>query len=234
MRRIGLCSALLILAAGLPAQGLAAPAVPRPSRAVIRTVLTQAYEVSGKAGTGEHLSIFGKIVTVSDGHGGTLTAVPVVRYPTADAYGQLVLFWHDGRLVGSQSRTKLPLLGYEVTQVGIARAGVNSITLRFARYRRTDALCCPSLPPGYVTYRWVAGRLAASGPVPGGATNGLRVIYRGPVQPRSATSTAHAGLRPIAGVAQSVAARSGGRLERRDTVTGGMRQFASAGRLGRS
>lgn len=168
---------LMLFAGSLQVGSSMAAAQAGLSRSAVLSVLNASYELSGSSRTGEHLALNGKILTVSDGHGGTLTAVPVVRFPTADAYGQLVLFWHNNRLIGSQSLTRLPLLGYEATMVGIYRSGPNAITLKFARYKASDPTCCPTLPPGYVTYHWTGTSLAASAPVPSGVGNGMRMMY---------------------------------------------------------
>ncbi|MCL6594662.1 MAG: LppP/LprE family lipoprotein [Firmicutes bacterium] len=145
------------------------------TRSAILRVLRRAEEVTPghPRGDGEHLALLGKIVSVPDGHGGTLTAVPAVRYPTADGYGQLVLFWVGRRLVGSNNLTPLPDLGPEAVSLAVVRAGPDRIVVRYARYRASDPMYRPSLPPGYVTYSWDGKRLVASGPVPRGAVDGL-------------------------------------------------------------
>src|SRR5581483_10847459 len=43
-------------------------------------------------------------VTIPDGSGGLLTADIGNRYPTADAAGQLIFFWHNGTFVGWDSK----------------------------------------------------------------------------------------------------------------------------------
>jgi hypothetical protein len=159
-----------------------AAASPRPPyrgltlSAVVR-VLGRAEEVTPghPRGDGVHLRLMGRIVSVPDGHGGTLTAVPAVRYPTADGYGQLVLFWVGRRLVGSDNLTTLPDLGPEAVSLAIVRTGPDRIVVRYARYRPSDPLYRPSLPPADVAYSWNGRRLVASGPVPRGAVDGLRM-----------------------------------------------------------
>jgi hypothetical protein len=177
----------------------AAPAV-RPTPAAVAAVLARAEEVGTPS---EHLRQWGQAVTVSDGSGGWLTAVPAVRYPTADGYGQYVLFWHDTTFVGSDNLTPLPNLGPEAVSLRIAATGPDRITVRFARYRKTDPMTHPSLPPGYVTYRWARGRLVASGPVPSGAGNGLRMVIA-PLEPRIVFA-----YLPKGAVAEGVAASVG-------------------------
>ncbi len=141
------------------------------TRSAVLKVTQSAVEYGSQGITGEHLQPFGKVVTVPDGFGGTLTAVPVVRWPTADAYGQMVLFWHDTTLIGSMQLAKLPSLGQEVTQLGIVASGTGYVTVRFARYRPQDPLAGPSLPPQDITYRWNGQRLVASAPVPKAASD---------------------------------------------------------------
>ncbi len=164
---IGLTPLAASAAAPAPAHGLA--------RSEVVRILSAAQEFSHGTATGEHLSLDGKIVNVPDGSGGTLTAVPVVRWPTADGYGQMVLFWHDETLVGSDRLAKLPNLGEESSQLKIVSYGTDSITVRFWRYRPTDPMYAPSLTPEDVTYRWNGQKLLASAPVPQSSGNGLGV-----------------------------------------------------------
>lgn len=122
-----------------------------------------------EAPTGEHFHQDGKAVVVPDGHGGFLTAIPVVRWPTADGLGQYVLFWHDRTFLGSDMLRRLPGLGQEAVRVTIGHARKNRITLRFAVYRKGDPAAAPSLPPQEITYYWTGRRLASSAPVRNGA-----------------------------------------------------------------
>ncbi len=143
------------------------------TRSDVLTVMQAAVEGSAKGPTGEHLQPFGKIVTVPDGFGGTLTAVPAVRWPTADGYGQMVLFWHDRTLIGSMRLATLPNLGEEAAQLQIVGSGTDYVTVRFWRYRPQDPMVAPSLPSEDVTYRWTGHGLAASAAVPKESGNGL-------------------------------------------------------------
>lgn len=154
--------------------------LPKPApltRSMIDAVLAQATETNG---TGEHLAVEGKIVTVSDGQGGTLTAVPTGRFPTADGYGQYVMFWHGTTFLGSDRLAKLPYLGEESVQISIVSSGVNQISLKFACYRPQDSMYAPSLPSVEVTYRWNASALTASRPVPLSSGNGLAMRLQAP------------------------------------------------------
>ena len=78
---------------------VALAATPRtPSRTQIEAVMRRTVEVTDHS---EHFATLGRLfaVTVGDGRGGTLTAVLGTRSPTADGYGQLVFFWHNGRFI---------------------------------------------------------------------------------------------------------------------------------------
>jgi len=101
-------SALFLFGSTLAAQATFAhprPAYVAPSYTAVVHLLSSAEEFSLQHGrlvpTGEHLAIDGKAAVVPAGGGTWLTAIPVVRWPTADGYGQLVLFWHNTTLVGS-------------------------------------------------------------------------------------------------------------------------------------
>lgn len=167
-RFVGLSAAVVLTltpvaaASAAPYQGL--------TRSEVLAVLQSASE---NKLAGEHLGLDGKIVTVPDGHGGALTAVPAVRRPTADGLGQYILFWHGKTFLGSDRLAKLPYLGEESLQATIAHAGVDAITVRFQRYRPGDPMVAPSLPPQEVTYRWNGSRLVASQTVPLASGNGL-------------------------------------------------------------
>jgi hypothetical protein len=105
-RRGGLIVHMLLtlsLATGLTRR----PAPAEPYRGLTRSAILRLLKDAHEVGTwGEHLALMGRIVTVSDGHGGTLTAVPAVRSPTANGDGQPVLFWHDrGRTLLSRRRS---------------------------------------------------------------------------------------------------------------------------------
>ncbi len=163
----------MLLASSPPAAGAAAP--PALARSEVLRALAAAQETSRGAATGEHLALDGRIVTVPDGAGGTLTAVPAVRSPSADGYGQLVLFWHAGTLIGSDRLARLPSLGEESSQLEIVSWGTGFVTVRFWRYRPQDPMYLPSLPPAEVTYRWTGYGLQASSAVPRDSGDGLGV-----------------------------------------------------------
>jgi len=167
----GLAALLWPLGAAAPVQ--AATPAPSLARSEVQRVLSAAQEFSAGQATGEHLRIAGTIVTVPDGRGGTLTAVPTVRWPTADGYGQLVLFWHNGRLIGSDRLAKLPNLGEESSQLKIVASGTGYVTVRFWRYAPQDPMYAPSRGTADVTYRWTSAGLTASSAVPADSGNKL-------------------------------------------------------------
>jgi hypothetical protein len=142
-----------------------------PGRAAVERLLAEANEYApvSRGTTGEHLHVDGHAVVVPDGRGGFLTAIPVVRWPTADGLGQYVLFWHNRTYVGSSSLGTGGDLGHEAVQVAIIRAGRDDVVLKYSVYRPSDPACCPSLPPVRVRYSWNGARLVASRPVPAGA-----------------------------------------------------------------
>lgn len=165
-----LAAATLLLMPWFAAPAAEAAGYQGLTRSEVLTVLHAASEVGT---SGEHLALDGKIVTVPDGRGGTLTAVLAVRFPTADGLGQYVLFWHDKTFLGSDRLAKLPQLGAEAISAGIVRSATDAITMQFARYRPSDPMVAPSLPPEQVTYRWDGSRLVASQAVSLSAGNGL-------------------------------------------------------------
>lgn len=146
-----------------------------PSHTAVVNVLAHANEVAPGENvncTGplcEHLHQDGKAMVVPDGRGGWITAIPTVRWHTADGYGQLVLFWHDTTFVGTDALTALPDLGQEAASVGIVRGGKNTVVLQYARYKKTDAMCCPSLAPVKVAFHWNGRAMTSSVPVPADA-----------------------------------------------------------------
>jgi hypothetical protein len=178
MRRLAgavLGSAILATGIVMSSGAFAAVNYVAPSHTAVMKLMARANEVAPeeKAGcTGphcEHLHPMGKAVVVPDGHGGWLTAIPAVRWPTADGYGQLVLFWHNKTFVGTDALTPLPNLGNEAFTVGVVRAGKDTVVLKYARYKSTDPMCCPSLPPVKVAFHWNGTKVVASEPVPADA-----------------------------------------------------------------
>ncbi|MGI5224393.1 LppP/LprE family lipoprotein [Actinoallomurus sp. CA-142502] len=134
-----------------------APATGVPSRSAIRRVMARTTEVATSEG---HFVLDQGPVSVADGYGGTLTAAVGQRYPTADAHGQLVFFWHDTRFLGLDSVRESD------TITGLRRGTAGAFRVTYAHYAPSDAECCASLPPVTVAYRWTGSRLVASGTPP--------------------------------------------------------------------
>ena len=111
----------------------------------------------------EHFTALGRPLTVSDGHGGWLTAVVGGRYPSADGYGQLVFFWHNTRFIGWDARyeSMSVLLLLRSPQPG-------AIRVKFPRYAVDDAACCPSLKPIWIKFTWTGQSLISNARAPGG------------------------------------------------------------------
>jgi LppP/LprE lipoprotein len=135
-----------------------------PSAQAIAAVIASTHEVSypdeGFAG--------GSPVTVSDGHGGDLTAVAAGRTPSADGHGWLVFFWDDQRFLGWDT-------DQETWNVSVKAGGPNSIEASYPDYASSDPACCPSLPPVIITYRWSGTGLAQSRQLPKGSVVGVAV-----------------------------------------------------------
>lgn len=142
---------------GMAHAGNLAPSASAPTKSQINYRLSHTIEVGSK---GTHFKAMSKPKTINDGRGtGTLTAVVGVRYPTADAYGQIVFFWHNN-VFNSQSST------YETTAVDtVTSPAPGAFVIRYARYRKNDPLCCPTLKPLKVSYGW-SGRILISNGVP--------------------------------------------------------------------
>jgi hypothetical protein len=108
----------------------------------------------------EHFVPDRRPVSIADGYGGTLTAAVGQRYPTVDAHGQLVFFWHGTRFLGLDS------VRVSDTIIGLRRGSTGTFRVTYAHYAPEDAECCASLRPVTVAYRWTGSRLAASGTPP--------------------------------------------------------------------
>jgi hypothetical protein len=107
-------------------------------------------------------------VTVSDGHGGNLTAVPAGRTPSADGHGWLVFFWDDQTFLRWDT-------DQETWNVSVTAGGPNAIEASYPDYAPTDPACCPSLPPVTITYSWSGTALAQSWQLPTGSVVGIAV-----------------------------------------------------------
>jgi LppP/LprE lipoprotein len=109
----------------------------------------------------EHFTPFTEPLTIQDGRGtGTVTAMVGVRYPTADAHGQLVFFWHGTHFLGWDTN-------YESLAImRLSSPAPGLFQVKFARYAAKDALCCPSLKPVTVNFAWSSNRIFISNGVP--------------------------------------------------------------------
>jgi len=110
----------------------------------------------------------GSPVTVSDGNGGYLTAVPAGRSPSADGHGWLVFLWHNQGFLGWDTNR-------ESWNVTVRADGMNAIEATYPDYSPGDPACCPSLPPVTITYSWNGTGLAQSRTLPAGAIVGIAV-----------------------------------------------------------
>jgi hypothetical protein len=114
----------------------------------------------------EHFVPFPSQVSISDGRGGILTAVGASRFPTADGLGQLVFFFHNGKVVGLNSNV-------EVTAIqSIKPEGAERFAITYANYKSTDAMVNPSLPPQTVIYTWTGSAFVPSASLAPGVTSG--------------------------------------------------------------
>jgi hypothetical protein len=121
------------------------------SNATIRLWMRRTVEV-GSDPSVHFRHVGGKAVT-SDGARGTLTAAIGVRHITADGKGQLVFFFRGGKFLGWDSK-------YEIASIkDVKNAGEGRFDVTYIRYAASDPLCCPSLSPKTVRYRWNGSRL---------------------------------------------------------------------------
>lgn len=149
----------------LPTTTVTQPAVAPPTSQQIAAQIANTHEVAypneGFSG--------GSPVTVSDGTGGYLTAVPAGRTPSADGHGWLVFFWHNQTFLGWDTNK-------ETWNVTVQSEGTNAIQATYPDYAPGDPACCPSLPPVTITYSWNGTGLAQNQTLPPGALVGLDVI----------------------------------------------------------
>jgi hypothetical protein len=142
-----------------------------------------------------HFKAFLKPLTISDGQGGSLTAVVGVRYPTADAYGQLIFFWHNTRFLGWDAR-------WESDYVAVTSPRAGTFIATYPHYKETDPMSSPSLPNVRVVYRWNGKRLIAQGSPPlNGTPVMVKLLYRhsrhANVRALSAPACYEAGIRHL-------------------------------------
>jgi hypothetical protein len=118
-----------------------------------------------------HFSVIDGPITVGDGAGHTITAVVGVRWPTADAKGQLIFFWHDRRFIGWAPTTEAYAMNLDPPHA------VGKIVVDFALYPHGTPMCCPR-GSTRITFRLVAGRMKPAKPVPASALSGQEVRLR--------------------------------------------------------
>ena len=126
---------------------------------------------SEKSNPDIHFSPFPSQITVPDGHGGTLTAVGGTRFPTADGLGQVVFFFHNGKIADLSSDKEA------ISVLSIKPAGTGSFAITYANYRPTDPMVHRTLPPQTITYTWDGNRMVPSAHLDSGATNGIEVVH---------------------------------------------------------
>jgi hypothetical protein len=76
---------------------------------------------------------------------------------TGDGTGQAVLVFRNGRFLGWAS-------AFDSQRLAVSSTG-DAIRIRYAVYRSSDPLCCPSSSKT-VTYTWTSGRFTANGAPP--------------------------------------------------------------------
>jgi hypothetical protein len=129
-----------------------------PSIREISLELNRTVEIADKT---THFSANDQPGTVSDGAGGWLTALIGVRFPTADGKGELVFFWHNTTFVGLDTHTESERI------ISVSASASGAFAVRYVHYALTDPLCCPSLAPVTIEYRWSGHAMAPSGLPPG-------------------------------------------------------------------
>jgi hypothetical protein len=121
---------------------------------------------------GEYFRDLGKPLTIKDGRGtGTLTAVVGTRYPTADALGQVVFFWHNAAFIGQSADYETPAVR------SLTSPAPGAFIIKYARYKPSDPSCCPTLKPLRVSYGW-SGHILISNGVPPKVGKPIRVKYQ--------------------------------------------------------
>jgi hypothetical protein len=128
-----------------------------------------------KDDAGQHFVPFPFQIVTRDDEGGYLQAVGASRFPTADGLGQLVFFFHNGKVVGLNSNV-------EVTAIrSIQAAGTGKFVITYANYRPTDVMVNPTLPPQSVTYTWNGSAFTPSDALNPGVTLGNVEVTHSPV-----------------------------------------------------
>ncbi|HLI52047.1 MAG TPA: LppP/LprE family lipoprotein [Thermomicrobiaceae bacterium] len=99
--------------------------------------------------------------TTGNGTGGLLIAWAGVCRGSADGHCQRVFFFNGDRYVGADTTR-----GTSPAITRVAAAGSRAFAVTYAHYAPQDPLCCPSLKPVTITYKWNGSKMVASGKPP--------------------------------------------------------------------
>lgn len=158
-----------------------------PSLTEIKRVMASATESNASGPTGEHFTLMGKPISITDAAGDTVTAAIGARSPSADGYGQVVFFFHNHKFIGLDSNM-------EKTQIQSVKADSNQrfgFDITYANYASTDPLFNPSQPPVTVPFVWSGLTVNPVGKaaIPQGAMNHLHVKVDGNESTSSTTNS---------------------------------------------
>lgn len=132
------------------------PAVTVTPTASSGNVLTQEQAVIR-----QHNYVPDRYAWVSAGQRGRLYGWSATCANSGDGYCQRVFFFLGNTLLGTDTKTASRQI------IGVAPGGSGTIWVRYANYRASDPLCCPSLKPVRISYTWTGSALTASGTPPG-------------------------------------------------------------------
>jgi hypothetical protein len=139
-----------------------------PTMGRIKDVMARTVE---KKNPRTHFVRSGVVATVSDGHGGKLSAVVGRRSGAADSGGEVVFFFHGTKFLGWDGDTETG--GVK----SLSGAGTGAFKVRYVHYAAADPACCASLKP--VTVHWVwqdeDGFVPSGGTRPHGLGDPVRV-----------------------------------------------------------
>lgn len=82
-----------------------------------------------------------------------------VRRETADGLGRYAFFFHEGRLLGTDTSE-------ESAAVSLVGQTGQTVTLIYPLYRPGDGACCPSGGSAQVRFRWNGARVEPLDPIP--------------------------------------------------------------------
>jgi hypothetical protein len=111
-------------------------------------------------GPDQYFVPFDTPITISDGFGGTLTAVIGGRANTGDGSGQLVFFWHDDAFLGwDKDHEALKL------RLSVESANGPAFRVSYAYLRDGEPACCPTGTVD-VVYAWDGLKIAPDQDLP--------------------------------------------------------------------